>query len=221
MSDADSIEVARPSAPVPLTDPHELKDATVRDYTRNAGLFGMPTDPAAIERLATADLNLAAAFHRDELPRAVPRKESSEERRERQQRSNDAIKAQTQATVVRDVPQELGPRLDLPPEIGMSEKWLLAKGRMVRVLEGRSAPRYFPDGTPDFKGMTTTCGYPRGAYEFLCNWFSLDCRALFETRRHNPYFGMSHRDASLKFVADTMDICDRSTGLWGSWFTPK
>lgn len=217
----DSIEVARPSAPVPITDPHELKDRTLRDYTRNAGMLGMPSEPADIERLVLKDLQLAEAFRRDEGPAREAKKETAEERVDRHRREAKRIGEETGTEVIHDRPSEWGPRLDLPVDIGQSEKWLLAKGRMVRVMEGASPPIRFPDGSLDFKSMTATCGYPRGAYRFLSNWFDLDCRNIVETAKHNPYFGMSHRDASLKFVADTMAICDSSSGKFGPWFVPK
>lgn len=218
----DSLDVARGPTLTPVIDPHELKDRTLRDYTRNAGVMGMPTDAADIERLVLADLQLADGFKRDEKPLREAKKESAEERAERHRRTGEQIAGLTDATVIYDQrPQEWGPRLDLPKDIGLSEKWMLAKGRMLRVMEGASLPIKHPDGTLDFKSMTATCGYPQGAYDYLSHWFSLDMRNVFETRNHNPYFGMSHRDASLKFVAETMNICDRSSGRFGPWLVPK
>ena len=42
-----------PIAPLrPITDPHELRDRTIRDYTRNMGASGMPADAAGIGRPA-------------------------------------------------------------------------------------------------------------------------------------------------------------------------
>jgi hypothetical protein len=220
----DSITIDVGPAPVPCSSPHELKARMLEDYTRKAGTFGLPSEPAAIERLVLHDLRLADAFHRDEGPLPEKAAPSADDIAKRRAAAQAAVAEQTKgqgALTVGAAPTDWGPTLDLPASVGLSERWMLAKGRIRRVMEGASPPIKHPDGSYDFKSMTATCGYPDGAFEFLALWFSFDLRGLVQTRRHNPFFGLSHREASLKFVRLTEDICDRSTGTsMGSWFTP-
>jgi hypothetical protein len=219
----DSITVDVGPAPIPCSSPLELKARMMEDYTSKAGTFGLPKEPSEIERLVLHDLRLADAFRRDEGPvpeRVAP---SAEDIAKRRLAAQVAVAEQTGgngALVMGAAPTEWGPTLDLPPSIAMSERWSLAKGRLVRIMDGASEP-VRRGGAYDFRAMTATCGYPAGAYAFLSLWFSFDLRGAVQTRRHNPFYGLSHRDASLKFVRLVEDICDQSTGTsMGSWFTP-
>jgi hypothetical protein len=221
VTDVEPFEIPTLPALVPLRSAHELKERTLRDYSRNAGLPGMPSDPAAIERLVMADLNLSDAYEREEGPPVARAPESAEARDTRQEADRYRIEHETGAQLVREKPGHVGPALDLPPEIESSERWALARGRLARIMEGASLSTRHPDGSLDFRSMTSTCNYPAGAYELLTNWFSFDLRYAWQTRRHNPFYGMSHRDASLKFVRLATDICDRSSVVLGTWFTPR
>lgn len=221
----DSITVDVGPAPVPCASPQELKARMLEDYTRKAGTFGLPSDSTEIERLVLSDLRLADAFRRDEGPAPERQAPSADDiaksRAAAQARLAEKTKGQGSLSVGQQA-TDWGPTLNLPASVGASERWMLAKGRMRRVMDGASPPLRHPDGTYDFKSMTATCGYPAGAFAFLSLWFSFDLRGLVQTRRHNPFFGLSHRDASLKFVRMTEDICDASTGTsMGPWFTPK
>lgn len=221
----DSISIPAPPPPVPCKTPHELKDRMIADYTSKAGLFGMPTDPTEIERLVTRDLNYVAGYHRDETPIEVKPKaadEIAEERREKRERAQARLDEDTEgkAKILPPTarPRDWGPMLDLPPSVGASERWKLAKGRLTRIMNGASDPKRHPDGTYDLISMTRTCGYPEGAADFLAAWISFDFRGVWQTRNHNPFYGLSHRDASLKFVRVVEDICDRSSVRFGNWF---
>jgi hypothetical protein len=197
----------------------------LEDYTSKAGTFGLPSDPQAIERLVLHDLAIHEAFQREEGSSKKGPAPTQEDFAASRAKAAAAVAESTQGRGSLDVghaPTEWGPTLDLPVSVGGSERWMLAKGRIRRVMEGASAPVRHPDGSYDFRSMTATCGYPIGAYEFLANWFSFDLRGLVQTRKHNPFFGLSHRDASLKFVRLTEDICDRSASTsMGPWFVPK
>lgn len=217
----DSVQIAAPPPLVPLKTAHELKDRTMRDYMRNAGLPGMPSDPVEIEKLVVSDLNLAANYDRDEGPPPAPVEKSAEERAEERRledfRLNSQLPSNTQ--IVRQVQQHVTSFLDLPKSIANSEKWRLCKGRMFRIMEGACAAPRFPDGRLDFRAMVSTCTWPAGAYDLLSEMFSFELRFAEATARHNPYFRMSAREASKKFVRRAMDICDRSTGtVMGNWY---
>lgn len=222
----DSVTIDVGPAPVPCSSPHELKARMLEDYTNRAGLPGMPREPEAIERLVLHDLALADAFNREEGPQRKGPVPTQADYAAKRAKASAAVAEQTDgkgSLHVGGAPTEWGPTLDLPPEIENSEKWLLAKGRIARVMQGASPNvRRFPDGTLDLKGMTKDANYPAGAERYLSNWIDMDFRYAWITREYNRYYGMSHRDASLKFVADTMAICDSSTGTsMGTWFTPK
>jgi hypothetical protein len=218
----DSIEIAAPPRPVPLTDPHELKGRMLEDYTRKAGTFGLPRESVEIEKLVLHDLELAAAFRRDEGPAPAPKAPDPEaaarRRRAAEQAAATAARSRTGSEIQYTAPREWGPVLDLPPDVENSDQWSHAKGRLRRISTGSSLPIKHPDGSYDFRSMTATCEYPEGAYEFLNNWFSLDFRYVWETRKHNPFYGLTHREASLKFVRLAMNICDRSSGVLGGWW---
>lgn len=196
----------------------------MRDYMRNAGLPGMPTDAREMEKLVMSDLGLAENYEREEGPALVPptpKQEHPEEVAERQRlqdfKLNNLLPENTQ--IVRQVQQHVLAFLDLPKSILESEKWKLCRGRIFRIMEGASAAPRFADGRLDFRAMCSTCTYPRGAYELLSEMFSVELRYAAATERHNPYYGMTLRAASLKFVRRAMDICDRSSSTsMGNWY---
>lgn len=208
-------------APRPIVDPLELKDRTVRDYTRTLGAMGMPA--ADIEALAVADLGLADNYHRTEPAAPAPSAEARAEAQARRNAALDAKLAEDNVTLTRNAPRELGPQFDLPPEYGLSERWRCAKARLGQILTGASPPIRFPSGAFDFRSMTATCEAPALAYKFLAHWCDFDLRYVVETQKHNPYFGMSHRDASLKLARLVEDLCDASTGIpgLGAWRVEK
>jgi hypothetical protein len=218
---AYEVPVAPIAAPRPIVDPLALKERTVRDYTRNAGRPGMPSSAAAIEALAVADLNLSDAYLRDTpKPMAPSPAAQAEAKREQRAKADALAKEQHGVDVTRGPVRDLGPQLDLPPEYGLSERWQHAKGRLLMIMTGASPPVRFADGTFDFRSMTSTCLAPDLAYRFLAHWFDFDLRGLPQTAKHNPYYGMSHRDASLKLARLVEDLCDESTKIpaFGNWW---
>lgn len=203
----------------PITDPLELKDRTVRDYTRSMpGLSALD-----IETIAVADLNLSDAFKRDEVPRTPPTEAQKAEAKAQRDAALDAKFAEENLTLTRNAPRELGPQFDLPPEYGESERWRSAKARLGRILTGAGPVTRHPDGTYDFRSMTSTCECPGLAYTFLCHWFDFDLRYEPRTQKHNPYYAMTRREASLKLARLVEDLCDSSTGIpgLGAWRTEK
>lgn len=205
----------------PITDPLELRDRTIRDYTRNMGAPGMPSTAAGIEALAKADLRLADAYKRDTAEGMAP---TPEARAAAKAQAREAAAEQARslgAEITRGPTRELGPQVDLPPEYGLSERWMLAKGRMARIMSGAGMPKRHPDGSFDFVSMTATCEIPHLAYRYLAAWFNFDLRHMPQTARHNPFYGMSPRDASMRLAREVEDICDASSGRLGPWFVPK
>lgn len=204
----------------PLKDPRAAKDQLLRGWSALKGTMGLPSSGADLERLAVHDLRVHDAVKRDDpapLPAAV---ESAEERAARQ-KAFAAEQAATTGAVITHAPRgpQLVPVLDLPPHL-VSSRWPFALGRLKRILEGAS-PAFAADGSIDWRATCSTCGDPKRAYEYmdLKSWF--DFRLTPQTRRHNPFFGMSSRDAGLKFQAEVENLCDRSSGRLGPWWVPK
>jgi hypothetical protein len=207
----------------PITDPLELRDRTIRDYRRNFARIGVDLSGPDLEAMAVADLNLAAAVDRDDAARPVP---TAAQRAEAKQTRDEALTAKLAEDgigLTRNQPRDLGPQLDLSPEYGLSERWRAAKARLLRIMAGASPPVRLPSGGFDFRAMVATCEAPALAYAFLEHWCNFDLRGMPETARHNPYFGMGHRDASLKLARAVEDLCDASTGIpgLGAWRTEK
>lgn len=207
----------------PITDPLELRDRTVRDYKRNLERIGAPMSAADLEAVAVADLHLSDAVTRDDGPRHVPTAAEREAAKAKRDAALDAKLASDNLKLTRDQPRDLGPQVDLPPEYGLSERWRAAKFRLAQILRGASPPVRTPAGGFDFRAMTTTCEVPALAYRFLALWCDFDLRGMPETAKHNPFYGLSHRDASLKLARLVEDICDASTGVpgLGAWRTEK
>lgn len=210
-----------PVAPLrPITDPLELRDRTIRDYARNMGAAGMPSDVAGIERLAKADLELADGYNRD-TPAGIAPTEAQRAAARQAAKEAAAEQARADGVEIQRKPRDLGPQFDLPPEYERSERWMLAKGRLARIISGAGLPARHPDGSFNFHAMTATCEVPHLAYRYLAAWCNFDLRYLPETARHNPFFMMSTREASLKLAREVEDICDASSGRLGPWQVPK
>jgi hypothetical protein len=196
------------------------------DYHGKAGIGGMPTEPQAIERLVMNDLALVSGYQRDERPLPAPRPVSAEDKQAKRDRAQAQLledsEGKSKILNPSQTPRNWGPMLDLPPEVETSERWSLARGRLNRIMEGAGMPVRHMDGTLDPRTMAATANYPKGAERFITMWIDFDFRGVWQTRNYNPFYGMSKRDASLKFVAEVMNICDGSTGTsMGQWFVPK
>lgn len=184
-----------------------LKDATARDYRRAFERAGQHIEPAALERLAVADLDLADNFEHDSTPRTKPARDTATERKTLEQEAQASG-----ATIVTGqmIKREIA-SLHAKPIPG--SKWSYAMGRLARILARPNLPSRKP---------WEDCEIPHLAkrvYELKA----------FVTFRHlekvgdqaNPFFGLSARDFERKFRAMTMQICDESTGRLGTWWTPR
>ena len=95
----------------------------------------------------------------------------------------------------------------------ISERWAAATARIARILEGSN-------GSELLKAVSTA-GVPRLGKKFL------DAYGYYMTRGrpapiagvdHNPYRGLSDKDAARLFMRQVEDICDESTRELGGWF---
>lgn len=213
MSDALTIKVPRLQ---PLTTPLQLKEATVRDYTRAAERAGQTVDPLAIERLAVRDCEIYGRVQADAEPAAPQTPEQLAEVR-RIKREQLEREAQTYGATV-DLKGKVKKRKvkQAHATTKPDERFSLAKGRVLQICRG--ATRH-----PDPKVATSTCEMPQLALAIYRLY------ALFATRwrmpkpgdEANPFFGRSDEDAGNILQRAIEDICDLSTGRLGAWRTPR
>lgn len=97
----------------------------------------------------------------------------------------------------------------------ISERWGFAVARINRILEGAARAN-------NLKAAVNGAEYPKLATEFGELWSYYMTRSKPPPPRgvdHNPFRTLNDRDASRKFIRMVEDICDRSTGVLGSWYT--
>lgn len=193
---------------VPLTDPLEIRDATVRDYVRNAVRMGYRPDVEAISRLAVADLILVDNAKR-EAKRAAPAANTNKAKRKRedvlakaQQETGVTIRAggakRTSASI-----------LNVPAHMA-NARWTYACARIMRILQGTTKKGSLEDAVKDAQIPALAREYA----DLYINYFLLRNRI----DKNNPFLGLNDRDASRKFMRLVENICDRSTGVLGGWF---
>lgn len=202
----------------PITG-HALRDATIRDYKRNAERMGLVVDMAAIERQAIADCELFEAVMRATDPAPTRAKPDPAKEAAKADALDEAAAAQGME-VVRDQKRMIKERLTKLTAVPKPDsKWAHALGRRARILSGATP-------STDRRKMVSTCEMPALAWDFL----RLHAWAVTRIRKGNPprltgeanpFDHLSTRDFIAKFEAMTYDICDRSTGRLGPWWVPK
>lgn len=103
--------------------------------------------------------------------------------------------------------------LDGNPQL-VSEQWGAAVARIKRILEGTG-------GSAVFSQAVTNATMPKLAARVIEVWSFYKNRGRPAPARgvdHNPFRGLSNRDAFRMYQRLMMDICDRSTGVLGSWY---
>jgi len=193
----------------PLTTAVELKEATVRDYSRAARRHGQTPDMAALERLAIADLTTVDAFKREQ--RAAPTKERRAPRK-RDAGTLEKAQQETGVKVVAPSSARQRPEVLYANAVKRFPRWPYAMGRMKRILEGAGQGKTLEDGLAN-------AAMPALAREYFLLWGHFLTRN--QRSKHNPFLGLSEKDASRAFMRGVEDICDRSTGVLGPWWVPK
>lgn len=202
------LEVAnyRPAKLVPLTSPQQVREATVRDYKRNAERAGLNPPMAALETLAILDCEMADAYMRG-IDTSPPRPKRPAEKTKRIIEPKDDIDLRMkQAPVKRDLP------MTFADFTAISARWPFAMGRMKRIIAGATPNR-------DPLKVAATCEMPLLAVELIRlqrNWLM-----RHRDSRHNPFRGLDDVSARRALVRFVEDICDRSSGRMGPWFVPK
>lgn len=213
--------------PAPIDGP-ALREVTVRDYRRNAERAGVPVDLAAIEALALADCNTYAAVMRDRHP-AAPAAPDPAKEAERAGALDAAVGA-VGAEVVRE-PMK-AKRLSLLADVpNPNDKWAWALGRLAVILRGADPLAFVRPGASTveiMRAITSTCECPDLAFEverLKAHWglyLATGCKGTLKILGEpNVFAGLPLGTALAKYRRLTEDICDKSTGRLGSWWTPK
>lgn len=205
-----------------------LREATVRDYKRNAERAGLPVDMALIEAAALADCNTYAAVMRDDRPRAVAEPDPAKEAEKAGALAREVSEACPGAEVL-DEPVQSVPIPLFHDRPKADSKWAAANSRCAAILRGANPHAYAHPGASIAeirKAMCATCEIPELAEEIdnlRAHWGlymatggrgTLECLAEV-----NHFAGLSLTDAARKYRRLIEDICDRSEAKLGSWWT--
>jgi hypothetical protein len=116
-----------------------------------------------------------------------------------------------------DRPVDYRPDVLFKNPMHIGERFALAMGRMARICEGVGV-------AATFGVASTTAQMPALARRFADHyaWFmTRDRPAPTKGVDHNPYRGMTDRDAARAFMRAIEDIADASSGRLGPWRVPK
>lgn len=196
----------------PLLTPREIRDATVRDYTRAAERAGIRVDSETIERVAVADCELYDAVQRGaSAAPAAPK--IDRKRAERRDVLGDALDQNKAQLAPRSIKQSI-PILNGKTKRGT--RWSYALGRIKRIVEGANQ-------NSDPRIAFSTCEIPKLAYEVfrLHAFVALRKQPPRPGAEQNPFYGLSNADFGRVLQRKIEDICDQSCGRMGPWFVPK
>lgn len=196
--------------------PQAKKALLVESYQRTYRAAGMPSDAARVEREVVADLELVDAADRaGELSGGSPDPDAAP-----RERKDPITEAERERGVRLDVRPEDEPdrfvrsrTMDANP-LFTSERWAMAGARIARILEGAGRSSILSQSVD-------TANAPKLAKEYAELWayfMTRDRIPLIGRTDHNPFRGLSDRDACRMLVRKVEDICDRSTGVLGPWY---
>lgn len=201
----------------PLLTPQEIREATIRDYTRAAERAGVTVDARAIERQAVADCNTA-----DRYNAANPAPSAAQVSKVRA--AEKAKRAARRASVYADAGLEVVAPMQSTPQIVRTAhlpcetdtRWMLARGRAKRIMEGTAAHS-------DPFVATRTATVPDLAYRLMRIYADFATRNI--PRRPgdeaNPFANLKPGDTARVLQRLVEDVCDASSGRLGPWFVPK
>ena len=197
-----------------ILTPQQLRARLVESYQRSYRASGVDPNPAALERMVVHDLELVDAEARAVRSGNGPQK--------------DTGAAGKRRNVIAEAEQSTGAKLGVKGKAvrtralhgtreDLGERWGYAMGRMRRILEGGGM-------SSNIAHAADTSEMPALAKEYLelfGHYMSRTQPAPLRGVDHNPFRGLSDRDASRLFIRRTEDICDKSTVRMGPWWVPK
>jgi hypothetical protein len=193
--------------PPPIMTPQQRRDILIGSYLDSYRRAQIKATPAEVERQVVADCELVdAAGRAGELTGFRPGKPQEQVSRTRPDAIAEAARANgLRLTEPTEQPQIWRPSFLFKNPQQVSERWGYATARIARILEG---------------GTTGTALAPL-ARDFHTLWACFLMRDIAPERRgfeRNEFDGLSDRDVGRAFMRAIEDICDRSTGVLGSWY---
>jgi hypothetical protein len=202
-----------------VVSPQELRARLARSYIAAYRRAGIQQTDQELEALALADCELVDAARRNgELghgPTAPPT--SMPTRLEGAPVPEPIARAleQTNTRLAPDATPDRIPMLHRNPQ-KVAEKWAYACARINRIIEACAHVKVTTIGE-----AAAASEYPKLAREWAelwSFWMTRGRAAPLTGVDHNPFRMLSDRDASRLFMRKVYDICDRSTGVLGSWW---
>lgn len=191
--------------------PVQKRQLLVQSYLESYRQSGIKMTEQQVERQVIADCELVDAATRAGDIGGGQSKQPANENRPRK-RSNAIAEAQ-QKTGVRLLNGNVElwrPSFMFKKPLETGKRWGFACGRIARILhDGKDGRKYVGNCGPY-------------AYEYETLWACFQSRNLPAAARgfeKNPFDGLTDKDAARAFMRGVEDICDRSTGVLGSWFT--
>jgi hypothetical protein len=228
-----------------ILSPQELRARMVASYLDGYRRHGIPHTPEQVERLAVADCELVdRARALGELGDGRPRKRRKDPDPGKRRKTlkehvakvgNGARLADGDVEVVRSRTYHGNP-------MRSDARWSAAVARLRRILEGASGARTLADAAAAIETRLRPLAvsyaeqwalymarvpYPhrcgdRAEYDIQGNATKIGCSVGPSPARPNqpgnPYCRLSDYDADRMFRRAVEDICDRSTGVLGSWY---
>jgi hypothetical protein len=189
--------------------PVQKRQVLVDSYLQSYRQAGIRMTPQQVERQVIADCELVDAATRSGDIRSDNAKPAARQPRKR----SSAIAEAQQKTGVRLLDGNVDlwrPSFMFQNPLKAGKRWGSACGRIARILhEGKDGMKYVGNCGPY-------------AYEYETMWACFQSRNLPANARgfeRNPFDGLADKDAARAFIRGVEDICDRSTGVLGSWFT--
>lgn len=197
-------------------DARQLREAQIRDYKRGAERMGMEADMLAIEAQVVADLELVDRYEAEQ--KAAPPKKPKERKRDiRTDELDKYLAKHDMRAYVADGPVERTKDIiaDATPK---SDKAIAMFQRIKQILRPRGSIAAQAQKGRTMAESLIECSDPKLANEFLelWTWYG-PLRGLYSPK--NEFYWLSDGDAARKFVRGLEDICDRSTGKFGPWYT--
>ncbi len=184
----------------------------IQGYSQGYSRAGIAMSQADIERQVVADCQIvdAARAAGDLSSKPGPRRAGRPDRVSSAEReTGTTLKVDERGRVVRSRMMHGNP-------LATSERWGFAAGRIKRILEGvRTDTSSLVTAVEDAELGALATEYADTWGHFMTR---LQAPPLSGNDR-NPFRGLSDRDAARKFQRLVEDICDRSTGKLGSWYT--
>lgn len=218
---------ARTHKPVPLTTPLQIRDATVRDYVRQARRVGDQREATTIEAEAKADLEMVDAYHREGTIKTAEAPAKPKKPAKRSNELEEHLAEHNMRQRHREVPDQNPLPTDIADKsaVKVDLKWAAAGARIARILEPRD--KVAGALATSFTAKIKACAYPKLAAEYMdvyaarqfammeflpASGNTLRDKAIGKgkNKRRNPFFGLSAVDSQRLFRRCVEDICDKS-----------